>query len=328
MKLPKTVDYSHNVSCIDTEYVRPGLACCYLLRSGERYAFVECGTSLSVPGLLGVLKHRGIDREQVAYVMPTHVHLDHAGGAGLLMRELPQAKLVIHPRGARHMIDPSKLVGGASSVYGAANMAKLYGEIVPVAEERVMVAEDGFKLDFSGRELLFLDAPGHARHHYVIWDAESRGIFAGDVFGISYRESDGPAGPYLLPTTTPVQFEPEAWNATLERLLKYDPAYVYLTHYGRLGNAQKLARDLHKGIGAYVRLAQHHAGAADRHAAIKKAITDHALHELQAMNCPLSEQQALTLLEGDMELNTQGLEVWLERTVHPDPAATVQTGKN
>ncbi|MFI4982864.1 MAG: MBL fold metallo-hydrolase [Nevskiales bacterium] len=313
MKLPRITDYPHHISCIDTELLRTGLACCYLLRSGDRYAFVECGTALSVPGLLRVLEQRGIAPEQVAYVMPTHVHLDHAGGAGQLLRRLPDAKLVIHPRGARHMIDPTKLIEGATAVYGAENLAAMYGEIVPVPEERVIVANDGFKLDFSGRELLFFDAPGHARHHYAIWDAESRGIFSGDVFGLSYREADGPMGPYLFPTTTPVQFEPEAWNLTLDRFLALDPAYVYLTHYGRVGNVQELAHRLRRGLVAYQQMARQHAGAPDRHAAIKGALMAHALRELQAMNAPLSERQARDLLAFDMELNTQGLEVWLDK---------------
>jgi glyoxylase-like metal-dependent hydrolase (beta-lactamase superfamily II) len=312
-KSPNTIDYAHNISCIDTEQMRPGLACCYLLRSGDSYAFVECGTSLSVPGLLRVLQRRGIAPEQVAYVMPTHVHLDHAGGTGLLMSRLPNAELVMHPRGARHMIDPTKLIEGAAAVYGAENLAAMYGEILPVPEQRVIVADDGFRLDFSGRELLFLDAPGHARHHYAIWDAESRGIFSGDVFGLSYREADGPRGPYLFPTTTPVQFEPEAWQRTLDRFLELDPVYVYLTHYGRVGDVRELAQHLRRGIASYELLARQHAAAPDRHAAIKEAITAHALQELKAMSAPLSEQQARELLGFDMELNAQGLEVWLDK---------------
>jgi glyoxylase-like metal-dependent hydrolase (beta-lactamase superfamily II) len=313
MKHPKLIEYSHNVLCLDTELLRPGLACCYLLRSGDSYGFVECGTALSVPGLLKVLEQRGIAREQVAYVMPTHVHLDHAGGAGLLMRELPEAKLVAHPRAVRHLVDPSKLIEGAAAVYGAQNLAKMYGEILPVAESRLIVAADNFKLDFNGRELLFIDAPGHARHHYAIWDAESRGIFSGDTFGLSYRDSDGPQGPYLFPTTTPVQFEPEAWYQTLDRFLALDPAYVYLTHYGRVGDVQRLAHILRRGIANYERLARHHAAAPDRHEKIKQALTEHSLQELRALSSPLSEQQAREMLKFDMELNTQGLEVWLDR---------------
>ena len=310
---PHTIDYPDNIVCIDTEQHRPGLAACYLMRSGDHYAFIECGTSLSVPGLLKVLDHRGIAREQIAYVMPTHVHLDHAGGAGLLMRECPNAKLVIHPRGAKHMIDPSALIAGAAEVYGSENMPSLYGETLPVPESRVIVAGDDFRLDFNGRELQFIDAPGHARHHYAIWDALSRGWFTGDTFGISYRELDGPNGPYVFPTTTPVQFEPDAWLATLQRFMEADPAYMFLTHYGRVGNVGQLAADLRGGIAMYQSIALHLADAPNRHARICEALALHAVEELVAMGCPLSEERIGDLLAFDMELNAQGLGVWLAR---------------
>ncbi|MDB5985323.1 MAG: fold metallo-hydrolase [Nevskia sp.] len=310
---PATIDYEYEIVCVDTEQHRAGLACCYLLRSGDAYAFIDCGTSLSVPGLLDVLRQRGIAREQVAYVIPTHVHLDHAGGAGLMLRELPNAQLVIHPRGARHMRDPSKLINSASVVYGAENMTALYGEILPVPQARVLVADDNFTLDFNGRELLFIDAPGHARHHFAVWDARSRGWFTGDVFGLSYREFDGPQGAFLFPTTTPVQFQPEAWLTTLERLLATHPAWAYLTHYGRVGNIAKLAGDLRRGLADYQRLARAQAQSPQRHAAIKQALMQLALQEVAALQAPVTPAQARELLAFDMELNTQGLEVWLDR---------------
>ena len=310
---PNTIDYPDNITLIDTEQHRPGLAACYLLRSGNEYAFIECGTSLSVPGLLAVLKHRGIAPEQIAWIMPTHVHLDHAGGAGLLMRECPNAKLVIHPRGARHMIDPAQLIAGATAVYGEAQMAALYGEILPVPAERVVIAEDGFEIDFNGRVLRFIDAPGHARHHYAIWDAQSRGWFTGDSFGLSYREFDGPEGPYLFPTTTPVQFEPEAWLQTIQRFLAVDPAYMFLTHYGRVGNVLQLAADLRGGIATYQSIALHLAGCPDREARIQRALLLHATEELGAVGCRLAEDEIERLLALDMALNAQGLVVWLDR---------------
>lgn len=311
--LPQTIDYAHGITCIDTEQQRAGLACCYLVESGGRYAFVECGTSLSVPGLLRVLQARGIARAQVDYVMPTHVHLDHAGGAGLLMRECGNARLVIHPRGAKHMVDPSALIAGASAVYGARNMAALYGEILPVPEARVIVADEGFALDFNGRHLRFIDTPGHARHHYAIWDETSRGWFAGDTFGISYRELTGPQGDYIFPTTTPVQFEPEAWAATLDRFLAENPAWMYLTHYGRVGDVVRLAADLRSGIAVYQSLARQLADAPERHARIRDALALHAVEELKAMACPLADAEIRALLAFDMELNAQGLGVWLDR---------------
>lgn len=312
-KLPKLQDYPHDIVCIDTEQQWAGMAACYLIRGGDQYAFIECGTALSVPGLLRVLEQRGIAREQVAYVIPTHVHLDHAGGAGLLMRELPKAKLVVHPRGARHMIDPAQLIAGATAVYGAERMPQMYGDILPVPAARVIEAGDGLRLDLGGRELRFIDAPGHARHHLAVWDAKSKGWFTGDVFGLSYRQFDGPGGAYLMPTTTPVQFEPDAWEKTLERLLALKPEWMYLTHYGRVGNVGKLATDLRRGLEAYRHIASSLSGASNRHLRLKQALTAYSLDELAALDAPISEIEARSLLANDMELNAQGLEVWLDK---------------
>ncbi|MBL6752161.1 MAG: MBL fold metallo-hydrolase [Nevskia sp.] len=308
------IEYPGDITCIDTEQVRPGMACCYLLRGGgERYALVECGTSLSAPAVLAVLERKGVAREQVAYVVPTHVHLDHAGGAGMLMRHLPRARLLVHPRGARHLVDPARLIEGTIGVYGPARTAAMYGEIVPVPEARVTAVADGFALDFDGRLLRFIDAPGHARHHFVVWDARTRGLFSGDTFGISYRDTDGAQGPFVIPTTTPVQFDPQAWLATVERLLALRPECAYLTHYGRVAPVQRLAADLKRGIEAYVRLAQQHADAPRRTQALVEALTGFSLREMRALHCPMPEAQARDFLEMDMRLNAQGLEVWLEQ---------------
>ncbi|HJR12791.1 MAG TPA: MBL fold metallo-hydrolase [Rhodanobacteraceae bacterium] len=293
------------------------MAACYLIGGDGHYAFVESGTSLSVPRLLDALGEHGVDRSAVDYVMPTHVHLDHAGGAGALLRELPNARLVIHPRGARHMVDPSQLIAGATAVYGPEAMLATYGEIAPVPESRVIVADVApdrdFELMLGGRRLCFIDAPGHARHHYAIWDQASRGWFTGDVFGLSYREFDSDDRKYLIPTTSPVQFDPEAWNATLDRLLDKSPSHVYLTHYGRVDAVQELARDLREGLVAYQRIAHAHADAPDRHARLYADLMDYHLGQLRERGNPLPEARARGLLDIDVEINAQGLEVWLDR---------------
>src|SRR5690348_3058672 len=150
-----------DIVCIDTGQHRPQMAACYLVGGDGHYAFVESGTSLSVPGLVDTLEELGVDRGAVDYVMPTHVHLDHAGGAGALLRKMPNARLVIHPRGARHMIDPSQLIAGATAVYGAEAMRATYGEIVPVPESHVIVADVApdrdFELMLGNRRLQFID---------------------------------------------------------------------------------------------------------------------------------------------------------------------------
>jgi glyoxylase-like metal-dependent hydrolase (beta-lactamase superfamily II) len=312
-KLPPLIEYAHGVTCVDTLQERRGLACCYLVRRGKEYAFIEAGTALGVPRLLALLEARGIARDSVRYVIPTHVHLDHAGGVGLLMRELSSAKLVVHPRGARHLIDPSKLIAGAQAVYGAAAVQRMYGEILPVPEARVIVADDGARLPLGETELQFIDSPGHARHHFCVWDATSRGFFTGDTFGLSYRDFDGPGGPFLFPTTTPVQFEPDAWMQTLDRLMSFAPQRMYLTHFGCVEDVARLAQVLRAGIQRYRSIAEQLPKLPNRHAVLVEALAADALRELAILDAPVSEARARKLLAFDMELNAQGLEVWLAR---------------
>src|SRR5690606_20245617 len=140
--------------------------------------------------VMEALQARGLAAEDVAYVCVTHVHLDHAGGAGALMHRLPCARLVVHPRGARHMADPSRLVASARAVYGEVEFARIYGDIRAVDAARIVEAPDGLVLELNSRPLRFLDTPGHARHHYCIFDEVSRSFFTGDTFGLSYREFD------------------------------------------------------------------------------------------------------------------------------------------
>ncbi|WIG57140.1 MAG: MBL-fold metallo-hydrolase superfamily [Rhodanobacteraceae bacterium] len=305
------------IVCIDTAQHRQRMAACYLIGSDGHYAFVECGTSLSVPLLLETLADLRVPREAVDYVMPTHVHLDHAGGAGALMRELPNARLVIHPRGARHLIDPSVLIAGATAVYGEEAMRATYGDILPVSQSRVIVADIAadrdFELKLGDRRLLFIDAPGHAKHHYAIWDEASRGWFTGDVFGLSYREFDHAGRNYMIPTTSPVQFDPVAWQTTLARILARQPAHVYLTHYSRIDAVDSLAADLREGLAAYQRIARANANAPDRHARLYAELMDFHLGQLRERGNPLSEARARAVLDIDVEINAQGLEVWLDR---------------
>ena len=181
----------HGIHAIDTGYVRPGFDAAYLVVEAGRGAFIDCATNHSVPVLLAALAQAGLAPADVDWLVLTHVHLDHAGGAGALMRHLPNARLVAHPRAAPHMVDPARLAAGATAVYGEAEFARHYGELVPVPSGRVVVAADGHEVDLAGRALRCIDTPGHARHHQCVWDARSRSWFTGDTFGLSYRELDG-----------------------------------------------------------------------------------------------------------------------------------------
>lgn len=306
------LDLGYGITCLDTLQERPGMACCYLVERGADLAFIEAGTSLGVPRLLAALEARGLARERVRYVIVTHVHLDHAGGAGALLQALPNATLLVHERGARHMVNPAKLIAGATAVYGPAAMAAMYGEIVAAPAERTRAVADGEALPFGEGELVFVDTPGHARHHFSIWDAVSQGFFTGDTFGLSYRDFDDAQGPWLIPTTTPVQFEPDAWLATLERYLSFGPERMFLTHYSVVENVPALAARLRAGILRYVALARAAAGSANRHEALKAALLADMQADLAARQHAMPESTLLALLGVDLELNAQGLGVWLD----------------
>ena len=315
MSQPRYLDLPHQITCIDTDYQRPGLAACYLIESDGEAAFIDTGTSLTVPLLMQVLAIKGISPEQVRYVIPTHVHLDHAGGAGALMQRLPQASLVIHPHGARHMIDPSKLTAGATAVYGEEAFRKSFGELIPIDESRVIEAPDGHRLRLGSRELLCLDTPGHARHHICIHDDQSQGIFTGDTFGLSYREFDTAAGPFLLATSTPIQFDPEAWHQTLDRLMGLSPQVIYLTHYCAVEEPNKLVEQLRQSLDQFTRIAlaaDAPAGEA-RTAQIRTGLHDWLLESMQQHGCKLPQAEIEHLMEMDLELDAQGLEVWLQK---------------
>jgi glyoxylase-like metal-dependent hydrolase (beta-lactamase superfamily II) len=307
-------DLDHGITTIDTGYQRAELAASHLLVQDEHAAFVDVGTALSVPRLLAVLRAKEISREHVDYVIVTHVHLDHAGGAGALMRHLPNARLVVHPRGARHMIDPAKLIAGAAAVYGESAMRARFGEILPVPAERVIEAADEFVLSLAERPLRFLDTPGHARHHFCVVDETSRGIFTGDTFGLAYPQLHSTRGAFIFPTTTPVQFEPEALHASVDRLAGYGMEYLYLTHYGRVTDVPRLAEDLHHRIDALVNLAlESNVAGEDRQQRLLQGMEAILLRELDAHGVTLSREESLALMAMDLELNAQGLAVWLDR---------------
>ncbi|MBD8873749.1 MBL fold metallo-hydrolase [Rhodanobacter sp. DHB23] len=304
---------AQDIHTIDTGFVRPRFDAAYLVVENGRGAFVDCGTNHAVPRMLAALDDAGLAAPDVDWLILTHVHLDHAGGAGELMARLPNARLVVHPRGARHMIDPSQLWAGASAVYGERVMESTYGRLRPVPAERVVEAADGHVVDLAGRALHCLDTPGHARHHLTVHDVRTNACFTGDVFGLSYRDFDNANGPFILPTTSPVQFDPEALHASLRRLLALEPAAMYLTHYGRVEDIARLAADLHAQIDAMVAIARATHGNPDRHAALVQALTDLYARRAVAHGWQQGREALAALLSMDIELNAQGLEVWMDR---------------
>ena len=306
-------DLGHGVHAIDTGFQRPRFDAAYLVVQDGRAAFVDTGTNFAVPRLLGLLDALGLARDAVDHVIPTHVHLDHAGGVGALMRELPAATLWVHPRGARHLIDPAQLHAGALAVYGAEEMARSYGELVPVPADRVRTTEDGGVITLAGRPLEVAHTPGHARHHHCLWDEATRGWFTGDTFGLSYREFDSALGAWIVPTSTPVQFEPEALAASVRRLLARDPACMYLTHYGRVTDVPRLGALFLSLLEETVRLVKTVTPGPHRHAALVDRLTNLYVDSLKRHGCSADRSQIVEGLSLDIELNAQGIGIWLDR---------------
>lgn len=279
-------DLGHGIYAIDTGFQRPRFDAAYLIVENGRAAFVDTGTNHAVPRLLAALAALGLAPEAVDWVIPTHVHLDHAGGVGLLMQSLPKARALVHPRGLRHMVDPKALWLGALAVYGEEEMQRSYGKLVPVPAERAEASHDEQLLMLAGRPLRLIDSPGHARHHHAIWDERSRSWFTGDTFGLSYRAFDVDGRAWVLPTSTPVQFEPDALKATVARLLAAGPVAMQVTHYGRIGcsvdEVKRLAALMLDQVDEMVALAESLRAAPDRHERLKAGLLDDYLARLRA----------------------------------------------
>jgi len=313
MKSMKKLIYKelgHGISCIDSQYIRPGLASCYLIEQNGHAAFIDVGTNFTAPLLLELLKLKNIPTENVDFIIPTHVHLDHAGGAGKLMQLCPNAQLIIHPRGARHMIDPSRLQAGASAVYGEAEFKRQYGDLIPIDKQRVTEAEDEFNLNFQGRELTIIDTPGHAKHHFCIVDKTSNGIFTGDTFGVAYPELSVDGQPFIFPPSSPVDFDPDDWLESIDKLMATHCERAYLTHFCMVENLNPLADSLRQRIKIFANFAKQ----TTTQDALTNKIKTYFIDEILATGCQLSRENLFKILTLDINLIVQGLRVWVEKS--------------
>ena len=301
------------ICAIDTEYGRPMQDASHLLVEHGRGAFVDTGTNDSVPLLLDALRQHDLDAADVDFVFLTHVHLDHAGGAGLLMRHLPNAQCVIHPRGAPHMVDPEKLIRSTEGVYGVERTHEMYGELRPIDERRIIVVDDGQWIDFNGRNLQALFTEGHARHHYCLNDPTSHGVFTGDNFGVSYRELDTVNGEFIFPISTPASFDPPEAHKSVDRIMGCEPQQVYLTHYSRVRDLDRLADDMHGGINAYEQMALDCGDADNRSDALETAMFGYLSRRLVEHGFKGNRDAMWSILEIDVSLNSAGLVAWLNR---------------
>ena len=306
--------YESGIYAFDAGYIRPQLAAIHLIVENGQVAIVDTASNACLPRTLEALQLLSLSPTDVAYVFLTHIHLDHAGGTGAMMQAFPKARLIVHPRGVRHMTDPTKLFAAVQAVYGEAEAHHLYGELLPIAEDRIIAAGEGYSFDLNGRTLVCLDTPGHARHHLCLLDTRSGSLFTGDIFGLSFRELDVDGRPSVIPTTTPTQFEPAVMHQSVERIRSYHPGALYLTHFSRVQDVQRLGDDLHRLIDAHVEIAERERNSGpEREARILDKLWALMADEAVRQDWRLPAAQWREVLKMDIELNAQGLDYWLDQ---------------
>ncbi len=296
---------------IDTQYVMPQLAAAYLREEGGEVAFIEANTTHSTPRLLAALAQEGLAAEAVKYVIVTHAHLDHAGGASALMRACPNATLLAHPRAARHLIDPTRLVASAQKVYGEQAFEALYGTIEAIDAARVRSLEDGERVTLGGAPLHFLHTRGHANHHFVVHDEQRGVVYTGDAFGLVYPALQR-GQRFAYPSTSPTDFDGPAAIASVKRVVELQPRAVALTHFGQFEDVQTIADQLIRWLELSTRLAEEGAKSGDEQGTLEQRFKwklDQEF-ELAASQAGLTLSDAdRQLIRFDSELNGQGLAV-------------------
>lgn len=242
----RLVAISQGLYRFDTGYLRPGFTASYVVVSDDRAAIIDCGVTASAVPLIEALDEIGVSPAAVDWVVPTHVHLDHAGGAGALMALLPQARLGVHPSGRDHMIDPSRLEAGVRALYGDEFFDREYAPLTPVPADRIVVLEDEATITVGALQLPVIHTPGHAWHQLGVIDPRSQTLIAGDAFGAGYPELAQTNQPMLVPVTPPTQFNPDAYRATLHRIVQQGIKQVAPGHFPLIRDVPAAAAQLEK----------------------------------------------------------------------------------
>lgn len=302
--MPAVPTPEHRRITIDSD-VKSQFTACYLRLAGDESAFIEAHTSHAVPRLMRALRDAGQRPEQVRWIILTHAHLDHAAGASALMAACPRATLVAHPRAARHMVSPQKLIDGATAVYGAERFRALYGKVDPIPGARVQALADGESLELGGAKLTAWHTAGHANHHLVVDDPGIETVFTGDTFGLVYPALQR-HGRFALPSTSPSNFDADLARSSLDKVLSLGRRWVCPTHYDAYEEAGVIAAQVRRFLdraGAWVdEAARGIETVAAMTVRLAAAWSAAILEEAPAFGPP--EMEWLSL---DIELNAQGL---------------------
>ena len=312
-----TTSMPDSIHSIDGHYFFEGRASAYLINDGEEAAFVDNITRFSIPYLMECLEREGLAPEQVRYAIVTHIHLDHSGGTAELLKHCPNATVLCHPRAARHIIDPSRLVASARPIYGEEEFDRLYGDIEPVDEGRVQIIEDAEVVDFGSRTLTFYDSPGHARHHHVIHDSGTNTIFAGDAFGTAYRQLQGGTKPFMNYVCAPPEFDPEAARNTIQRIVDLGADRIYTTHFGPSPDIQYGAEQQSRSLDAFEALAKSAAESDLEGDALQQYCYDGCLKiitdELEIAGLDIADEEVHKWSTTELNITSQGVAVFAQK---------------
>jgi glyoxylase-like metal-dependent hydrolase (beta-lactamase superfamily II) len=312
---------THTRTTIDCDARTPQFTAAYLRIAGDECAFIETETSHARPKLLAALEKSGRKPEDVRWIVVTHAHLDHAAGAGGLLAVCPRATLLAHPRAAKHLIDPEKLVKSATAVYGEERFAKLYGKIDPIPKERVRALEEGETFELGDATLRVHHTAGHANHHFVIDDPATSSVYTGDSFGLVYPALQK-HGLFALATTSPTNFDANEARISIDRIKALGETYACLTHFGACEAVDGIAEQLHAWIDradAWVEEAARGTETVDAITArLRTAWHDAIARESESRDLRFGPAE-WEVLAMDIDLNAQGLAVAAELKRNPPP---------
>lgn len=312
MEERKPMDLGNRIHLIDgNDLGMDGRTGTYVIQE-EQLTIVETSASPSVPYILKGFQELGLDPKNVKYIIVTHIHLDHAGGAGLLLQHCPQAKVVVHPKGARHLADPERLIMGARAVYGD-QFDKLFHPILPVPEDRILVKDDQETLAIGPNcELRFLDTPGHANHHFSIYDPVSNGIFTGDTLGVYYHQLRDQEITFCLPSTSPNQFNPQAMLQSLERIQKMQVGRIYFGHYGMSTEVETVYQQIKEWLPCFIDTAEKVVREGGDHTEVSSRLMQQIRHHLAEKNVS-SGHSAYNMMQLDIDVCSMGLVDYITR---------------
>ena len=285
----------------------------YLILGEHQKVIIEPGASPENSIWLAAFKELNIKPEEIDAIIATHIHLDHSGGAGGLIRHCPNAIMMVHEKGAPHLIDPEKLVAGSRQVYGD-SFDQFFDPVIPIPAERVKIQKEGDVFSIGRQqELQFYDAPGHAMHHFFIFDTLSKGIFSGDAAGLFYSVLYDKYNVKLaLPSSTPTQFDPDGMTDTFEKMLTLEPKKIYYTHFGMAEPAVALINIAKSWLNIFSKECKAFYEKNSDLGALSDFLHGRILDALEKQGVP-RDCQSLNNMKQDNHINAQGIISYIER---------------